>query len=217
MPVPKSSVLLAALSAIFAAAPALAATAVATSDYRDFSNPYLATWEIGQNMPGNTFTVGPVSMTHDLSLINGIFAFSFTTGTPSDPATPSGWGTWFGGEVITLNLDRPVAAFGATFSSTRSSFGSILRAYDGPNGTGQLLGQIESIVVPAPWSASKQPIDFVGVIADQASIQSVVLSGHGTEQVFVHAIAVSIPEPSAALLVTTLLPLVLVRTKRPRD
>jgi hypothetical protein len=99
-----------------------------------------------------------------------------------------------------LNFDMPVAAFGVTFGSTGNSFGSILRVYRGPNGTGQLVGQIESVVIPAPWSASRQPIDFVGVVDDYPSIRSVVLSGHGTELVFVHAIAVGIPEPSSFAL-----------------
>jgi hypothetical protein len=171
--------------------------AFTTSDYRDFVDPYLAKWEVGQNLPpSNPFTVGPVSITRDIDPTNVQGGFSFITGTPSDPAAPGGWGTWTGGGSVKLNLSAPVSAFGVTFSRPGNSFGSILSAYDGPNGTGQLIGQIESVVIPAPWSASNQPIDFVGVVDNHPSIRSVVLSGHGTELLFVHALAVSIPEPS---------------------
>ena len=141
--------------------------AITTSDYRDFIDPYLATWVVGQTLPPpNPLQVGPVSITRNIDPTNVIGSFSFITGTVSDPATPDGWGTWTGGDSITLNLNIPVSAFGVTFSNLRSNLGSVLSAFDGPNGTGQLIGQVESVVIPAPWNANKQPIDFVGVIDD---------------------------------------------------
>lgn len=173
--------------------------ATITSDFRDFKDPLLVTYTLGQVPPGNLTTLGPVKITNSTANVI-ISAGSYLKGTPSDSANVGGWGATALWLPLILNIDKPVQALGITFDNVGNASGSILSVYNGPNGTGQLIGQIESDRVLPPWSATNQPIDFVGVIDKQGQIRSALLSSYGTDQVRIHAIAVSIPEPSTLIL-----------------
>lgn len=183
------------------------AATITTSDFRDFENPFLLTYNIGQVPPNNLTTLGPVKITN--SRANSFFwGGAYITGTPSDPAQPGGWGATSEWLPLILNITPPVKAFGVTFDFYGTTVGPTLAVYDGPNGTGQLLGQIESVRVVPPWTAANQPIDFVGVIDDQIRIHSAVLIGHATDRLGIRAMAISVPEPSTTfLLLAGILPL----------
>jgi hypothetical protein len=183
------------------------AATITTSDFRDFENPFLLTYNIGQVPPGNLTTLGPVKITN--SPANMFFwGGAYITGTPSNPAQPGGWGATSERLPLILTINPPVKAFGVTFDFYGTTVGPTLAVYDGPNGTGQLLGQIQSVRVTPPWTATNQPIDFVGVIDDQIRIRSAVLIGYGTDELGIRAMALSIPEPSTTfLLLAGILPL----------
>ena len=178
------------------------AWAQTTSDYRDFVEPYLLTYA-SSGLPPLT-TVGPVHITN--SPANSVFdGFSFVTGTPADPSDTDGWGAAGPFLPIILDFDRRLRAFGITFNTVGNQQGSLLSVYDGPHGTGNLIGQIQSVVVPPPWSAANQPIDFVGVIDNSQRILSAVLSATGTDDIQISAIALSIPEPSISSIAIAML------------
>lgn len=179
-------------------------TAQLTSDFRDFENPFLLTYSIGQAPPNNLTVLGSVKITN--SYPNIVFSGGvYITGTPSDPANVAGWGATSPWLPLMLNFDTPVKAFGITFDSAGNSAGSILAAYDGVSGTGKLIGQIESVPIPTPWSATNQPIDFVGIIDDEIRIRSVRLIAQGADAIQIRAMALSIPEPATALMCQMLL------------
>ena len=192
---------------LFAAALCCAVTdqglAQTTSDYRDFVEPYLLTYP-SSGLPPNT-TVGPVHIT--TSPANVVFdGFGFVTGTPADPSDIDGWGAAGSFSPIVLDFDRRLRAFGVTFYTVNNQQGPLLSVYDGPAGTGNLVGQIQSVKVPPPWSASNQPTDFVGVIDNSRRILSAVLSPTGGDDgVRISAIAVAIPEPSTSAVVVVML------------
>lgn len=170
-----------------------------TSDFRDFDNPFLITYKSGAPPSNNLTTLGPVAITNSPAYLVA-YGGSYIIGTPSDPADIGGWGELSRLLPITLNMSVPVQALGVTFDTGFNNFGSILAVYDGPNGTGQLLGQIQSVTIPPPWSTANQPIDFVGVIADSPTIRSARLIAQGSDSIVIRAMALSIPEPATATL-----------------
>lgn len=171
----------------------LAFAATTTSDFRDFKNPFLVTYRSGQILDSYTTKLGPVKIIFNVGNLS-FSGGSYVTGTPSDPANVSGWGAVNQTLPLIFNMDMPIGGFGITFDNIGNTAGSILAVYDGPNGTGQLIGQIESIPVPPPWSATNQPIDFVGVIDENNQIRSAVLTAHGSDAIRIRAMAITVPE-----------------------
>lgn len=180
----------------------LAFAAQLTSDFRDFESPFLVTYPIGLPPLGGVSTLGPVTITNSPTNSAACCAAYFI-GTPSDPADVGSWGGTGRLLPITLNMSAPVKAFGITFETSFNDLGSILAVYDGPNGTGQLIGQVQSIVVPPPWSEANQPIDFVGVIDEYQRIRSARLFAQGSDRVLIAAMALSIPEPTVLSTLVT--------------
>jgi len=101
-----------------------------------------------------------------------------------------------------LDFDVPLAAFGITTmqewrSSSVPSQPDTLFAYDGPGGTGNLIGSITT--KPAPGIRFASELDFVAVLAgDGPPIRSVVIAGSAepTAQLFLDGMALLIAADS---------------------
>jgi hypothetical protein len=124
-------------------------------------------------------------------------------GSTNDPG--DGSGRAFATQDYRVNFNLPLAAFGVTFyhaaADNGMDFPAILRVYDGPNGTGSLIGTVTSsgsLVLPARD-------DFVGVWSDSHNIRSAVMFGTSDYRgILVDAYGFSftpVPEPSPMLLV----------------
>lgn len=95
------------------------------------------------------------------------------------------------GEDIILNMSAPVRAFGATFkhftASGMAQGDRVILAFDGPDGTGNLIGQVASNSFQ--YAGFRYYLDFVGVIDENNGIQSVRIIGDGA-WTFIDGIAV---------------------------
>lgn len=119
--------------------------------------------------------------------------FNFTAGTPDAPGSGDGFLDFNNADFsnvspLTLNFSQPVAAFGVSFMQLAPSIDggnfsdpAVLKVYDGPNGTGHLLGTVTS----SGFVAGVNPLNpngnqsFVAVLSSKANIESAVLVGTG--------------------------------------
>jgi hypothetical protein len=149
------------------------------------------------DLPGSDslapITFGSVLITADQPLATGSFA-SFATGGSDDPADGSGYfatTTGIGARLIssiTLDFSLPLAAFGVTFHhfpperNTGNDFPALLQVFDGPSGSGNLLGSISSsgLLTSDPGGNP----DFVAVWTDTLNIRSAILTGTGPSRGF---------------------------------
>jgi hypothetical protein len=100
-------------------------------------------------------------------------------------------------QSITLDFSEPVKAAGVSFKHYSCGNGKQgdrrIEVFDGPGGTGNLIGttSTESHAIPcfAIW------IDFVGVVSDQANIQSLVIVSD-TDPTYITGIAASPGAPA---------------------
>ena len=143
------------------------------------------------DLPASSFltpvTSGTVTITASNDA-NGSF-FNFPVGTADAPGSGNGFLDFnrapFVGSPLTLNFSTPVAAFGVSFmqmapSIDGANFSSpaVLKVFDAPNGTGNLLGSVTSAgFVPAGSSLGQQ--SFVAVLSSAQNIRSAVLVGTG--------------------------------------
>jgi len=185
-------------------------------------------YEMLQPMHSGQLTITPVPT---LLAASGTFSQYVPPNTPSEPG--DGYGMLASDRApnpvgdLTLNFSTPVAAFGVTFfhldATTLRRWGlhlpGLIRAYDGPNASGNFLGSVQSI----GWipSALGYNFDFVAVMSDSPNIQSVVIGGSTDPKGYgVDGYAYSltpIPEPGVgSVLGVGLLGLVGVRQFRSR-
>ncbi len=164
------------------------------------------------DLPASSFltpvSAGAVTITASNDA-NGSF-FNFPAGTADAPGSGDGFLDFnrdpFVGSPLTLNFSTPVAAFGVSFmhmdpSIDGGNFSSpaVLKVYDAPNGTGNLLGSVTStgFVPAAPTTLGEH--SFVAVLSSAADIQSAVLAGTGPNLGFaVDGYAVSLTPQGAA-------------------
>jgi hypothetical protein len=156
---------------------------------------------------------GPVTITPDVVYASGSFV-DLPAGTPDDPGEGDGFfnsteASWAVGSM-TLDFDTPVAAFGATFMHFPTWFlgelgmsqPAVLQAFDGQNGSGDLVGSVTS----SGWVGGiSGDLDFVGIWSSALNIRSVVLSGAAAPKGYAvdgYALSLTpVPEPrSIALL-----------------
>lgn len=157
-------------------------------------------------------TFGDLTVTSSATSGSGTFTGYVPPGTASDPGDGFGYLASYRAPSpvgdVTINFSKPVAAFGVTFfhldATTLIRWGmhlpGLIRAYDGPNGTGNLLGAVAS----SGWfpTARGYNFDFVAVMSTAVDIQSVIIGGEREPKGFgADAYAFSftpIPEPSGA-------------------
>ncbi len=160
------------------------------------------------------YTSGPLTITPSFNFGSGTFSGYTPPGVPGEPGDGNGFVASLRAPSphgdLTLNFSTAVAAFGATFihldATTLRRWGlhlpGTIRAYDGPDGSGNLLGSVNS----AGWFASAlgYNFDFVAVMSDSQNIQSVVIGGSVEPKGFgLDGYAYSltpVPEPMAASL-----------------
>jgi hypothetical protein len=165
---------------------------------------------------GLLLTTGDLTMTSSSLYGSGTFTQYVPPGTASDPGDGSGYLASYRAPSpvgdITIDFSRPVAGFGVTFlhlsATTLARWGmhlpGLIRAYAGPNGTGDLLGSVTS----TGWfpTARGYNFDFVAVMSTAVDIQSVVIGGALEPKGFAaDAYAYSltpVPEPSGAVLLS---------------
>jgi hypothetical protein len=129
----------------------------------------------------------------------------FQAGTTNDPG--DGSGAAFAFQNYTINFSSPLAAFGSTFYHLQTgadngmAFPALLSVYDGPNGSGHLIGSVTSSGYLEPGAGNA---DFVGVWSDSINIRSAVMVGTSQYRGFqVDGYGLSftpIPEPSTIAL-----------------
>ena len=163
----------------------------------------------------NPISVGGVLITPNHPMVAGAFV-AFHPGGPADPGSGDGYISCncvtVATSSIVLNFSSPVAAFGVTFQHIFLSpnFGfaihvpAVLQVFDGPNGSGNLLGSITSVGWLGAFDGNP---DFVAIWSDSLNIRSAVLTGtHPETRAFaVDGYAVSqtpVPEPATLLLLT---------------
>jgi len=167
------------------------------------------------NVPGSStlspLTSGSVTITPNLVDMSGSYVQFSTPGLASDPAdgygfTASTQAPWSVGD-LTLNFNTPVAAFGVTFlhfeptilAGWGMNLPASLQAFDGPNGTGNLLGSVTSSGFVGNLQYN---FDFVGLLSTSRNIRSVIIGGASAPKGYgVDGYAYSltaVPEPSAA-------------------
>jgi hypothetical protein len=188
------------------------AAVVSTSDFTQITGGAFI------NLPGDALltpiTWGNLTITPSLTYMSGSFSNFPPPGRASDPSDGEGFlaslvtSGWKAGPV-TLNFSMPVAAFGATFvhfppthlSGWGLEFPASVRAYDGVDGTGNLLGEVGS----AGWTGEgNATMDFVALWSSNLNIRSVVLGRFSDPESYAvdgYGIGlVPVPEPSAGLL-----------------
>lgn len=114
-------------------------------------------------------------------------------------------------DSIVLTFSDPVAGFGATFFHREIPFSdqpigtgqpSTIQLFSGVEGTGDLLGQVQSAGLVGSSSTST---DFVGLLSEERNIRSAVLFGPSPRNGFaVDAYAITLvplPEPSSLVAV----------------
>lgn len=151
-------------------------------------------------------TVGQVTITPESTSPSSGHALLFNgqlAGTPAIPGDGTGFGTSDSatdGQAAPLVLDfsTPLAAFGVTFDHIQNLAPDPARlsVFDGPNGTGNLIGTALTSGSPNGTLDAQ----FVGLWSDSRDIRSAVLIGDGANHGFVvdgfATSTVPVPEPS---------------------
>lgn len=133
------------------------------------------------------YTSGPLTISPNSTFASGTFSGYTPPGVPDEPGDGNGFLASYRAPSpygdLTIDFSTPVAAFGATFihldATTLRRWGlhlpGTIRAYDGPYGTGNLLGSVNS----SGWFATPRGynFDFVAVMSAAQNIQSVVIGG----------------------------------------
>ena len=220
-PVPRVIIVAAAIVGFSNSA---AGTVVATSDFNQLQSGHFGGYASGidSRLPpltidGVTFTFTPSGSSGQH---NGGVSFPFTAASSgSDPAVQAFFGRPFSGPPETfIDFSQPLYAFGVTFIVGGGSFpeDGLLQVYDGPGGTGNLIGSVVGSPPPAPWSASNRPVDFVALISDQLNIRSAEVVGAGDPSVYwVAGLGyATVPEPSTIALMFAALYALLAGTRR---
>jgi hypothetical protein len=187
----------------------LHATTVTTSDFLDVDGAQFAAIEQSLSLEPYSQGVGPVTVSSAQTSSSFGSLVSFDPPDPNNPAGNTIIGYHLPQAPGVLNLSEPVAAFGVTFlhitAVAPDQSPAILTVYDGPNGTGNLIGQITSQPIPPPWSSDNRPYDFVAVWTSERSIRSAVLDGaNPVREASIVGMAISlvpIPEPSTLGLI----------------
>lgn len=144
------------------------------------------------DLPASSFltpvTAGGVTITASNDA-DGSF-FNFTAGTPDAPGSGDGFldfnhDLFTNVSPLTLNFSTPVAAFGVSFMQMAPTIDggnfsapAVLKVFDGPNGTGNLLGTVTSSGFDPAINPSGHQ-SFVAVQSNTADIRSAVLVGTG--------------------------------------
>ena len=185
-------------------------TQIADASFRNLPNSsaaaLLAPW-----------TVGDLTITCTHAGNPGVFAQGSVSGPPSDPGNGSGFSMR---SPVTLDFSVPLAAFGVTFNRWGAVHPATLEVFDGPGGTGNLLGSISSAAYSYPVSQENPPQDFVGIWSSEVNIRSAVMYGSGSEKKYegdgYGFSFTAVPEPGVivAVLLCGLASLVLWRGRR---
>lgn len=144
------------------------------------------------DLPASSFLTPVTSGTVTITASNdadGSF-FNFPVGTPDAPGSGDGFLAFnhdaFVVAPLTLNFSTPVAAFGVSFMHMAPSiengvFSSpaVLKVFDGPNGTGNLLGTVTSSGFVPTTTGTLGEHSFVAVLSSARNIRSAVLEGTG--------------------------------------
>ena len=176
-------------------------------------------WDYSVNPPSSetvlfAITFGPANDQGYYST-GGSFG-AYPNGTEDDPGNGEGFFSYDPWPAAIVDFSDPIAGFGVSFMHSgpstdpaRHTFSepATITVYDGPNGTGNVLGTVSSsgyqgvcntACVPPPYQ------DFVAIWSSDLDIQSAVLSGTSSIHEFaVDGIAISftpIPLPSAFYL-----------------
>lgn len=212
------------LGALLGCVPQASAALVTTSAFTDIPDAVLVDGPTSSLLQPQTF--GGFTLTPSASYGSGTFSQYVPPGSPSDPADGFGYLASYRAPSpvgdVTINFSAPVAAFGATFlhlsPTTLRRWGvdlpATIRAYDGPDGTGNLLGSVNSsgwFTTPLGYN-----FDFVAVLSTSQNISSVVIGGAAEPKGFgLDAYAYSftpVPEPmSPGLLMVGLTSLIVLR------
>ena len=221
------------LTSIF---PAFGASLI-PAEYEDFISP-MAGNVLGDGAGVQAVEAGTVTIQPQTP---GSTRGSFGSGAPNFeppfvtnpfPRDGEGFVSFNGGNIpasdrasVVLTFSEPVAGFGATFfhreitffdQTTGSGQPATIQLFSGEQGTGELLGQVQSSgLVEGAFTT----VDFVGLLSDERNIGSAVLFGPDPLNGFaVDAYAVTlvpIPEPTS-LVVVLVLPLLRRRPSRER-
>ena len=208
-----------------------AASVSTTTDYRQLAGASFGDVDStdGSGL-GRAFLVGGVGVTTSSQGARG-FVYS---GTMADPAAPVGnyaFSTTVGSlgtpGPLFLNFDQAVSGVGVTFRNSVSPGSAVFAGpigridlFDGPYGTGNLLG---TAIDPAPSAGGPLNLyDFVGLSTGALNVRSAVITGVGPDQSYTavgFAVsrgvdAVGVPEPAAVAAFLALLPLAVVARRR---
>lgn len=161
------------------------AGAIAVTDFTKIANARFI--DVPASASLDPITFDSTVITADQLFVSGAF-ISFPTGGPSIPGDGGGYHANEGDisrpiSSITLDFSSPLAAFGVTFvhMPPERGFGNdspaLLQIFDGPNGSGNLVGSITSsgLLTSNPDGAPS----FVAVWSNAINIQSAVLTGTG--------------------------------------
>jgi len=200
------------VAALAVAALAASAQAGPTSSFADFpGGVYVDIAFGGSTFPQQDFDFGAghiVTATHNpagMSCPDNIGSHGENITHPNDPLVDPGdsQGRFVvnsnlcPNQSITLDFSEPVLAAGITFKHYACGFAQqgdrTIEVYDGPGGTGNLIGTVstEGYAIPcfSIW------LDFVGVVSDQADIQSLVIVSD-SEDTLITGIAASPGAPA---------------------
>ncbi|MBX7164819.1 MAG: PEP-CTERM sorting domain-containing protein [Pirellulales bacterium] len=182
------------------------AASVGVTDYRQISARNFADLPAHNLIP--LVQLGPATIATTPNLTTGSFA-SFPLGGPDNPGGGDGYlsrslGVGIPLTHVTVDLSSPVAAFGATFAHNTQNglhLSGSLTVYDGPAGTGNIVG---SILSSGLLDGQTSNIDFVAIWSDAANIRSAVLTGIGDDHAFAidgyGASLTPTPEPASWVL-----------------
>lgn len=181
------------------------ATIITTSDFLAINGGEFGGWPSGISDRLHPVTIGSVtfSFSNAANTQHSIgSSFSFTVGGGSDPSTRHYFGRPFSGSPETvIDFSEPLSAFGVTFHMDDAE----LQVFDGPGGTGMLLGSIVGTPPGPPWGTTNRPVDFVAVISDQQNIRSAKVVGftdateYGVSGIG-FSLPLTVPEPSTFAL-----------------
>jgi len=192
---------LAFLFLLFTAGIAAEAATITTSNFLDIRGAVFAPFP--PHAPLTQVTIGPIT----IPIPRGSFSIgvpAYFVGDPNNPAGRSGIGFFDETSPAVFELSEPSAGIGVTFEHVSALSPATLKAYDGPNATGNLIGMITSVPVPPPWSVENRPIDFVAVWTDVRKIRSFSIEGTDERRevaiLGLAATIISVPEPSSFVL-----------------